>query len=190
MSSNFVKLFGGLIVAVLLAFPQPAGAFSLEHPEKAGVAVLLGSSYDPQPTYRIVQVSWDAIYDYERIMHHPAPEPLRFKLAGNLGFVSGDAPRLLASVNFFALYYLRALQTRTWSPYLEAGAGLVYGDFQVAGQAFRVNFNPQAGVGTEWQDSQGQLWYGGLRAYHISNGNLHRDNRGLNGVVLQLGRYF
>lgn len=178
------------LLVLLWLLPAPVFALSLDAPEQTGVAMLLGSSYDPQPTYRVAQLSLMALYDYEQIWSHRAPEPLRFKLEGNLGLADGPQTRLLASANFFALYYLRGLQGAGLTPYLEAGAGLVYADFQVEGQASRLNFNPQAGIGAAWQDDAGRSWYGALRAYHISNGGLWSANRGLNAVVLQLGRDF
>ncbi len=42
-----------------------------------------------------------ALYDYEQIFAHRAPEALRFKLEANLGLADDSDPRLLASINFF-----------------------------------------------------------------------------------------
>jgi len=165
-------------------------AFSLENPEQRGIAAVLGSSYDPQPTFGFAQLSVMALYDYEQIMPHRAPEALRFKLEASVGLADDSDQKLLASGNFFALYYLDRLATTTLRPYLEAGVGIVYSDFQVAGQGLRINFNPQAGIGSEWQTSAGRRWYTAVRAYHISNGGLHHDNRGINAVTMQLGVYF
>lgn len=179
-----------LIVVCNMSLPELAGAFSLKSPEQTGGAIILGSSYDPQPNFGFVQLSLMALYDYEQIMPHRAPEPLRFKLEGSLGLAGESDRRLLTSVNMFALYYLRNLEDGHLRPYVEAGVGVVYSDFQVDGQGLRFNFNPQAGIGTEWQMLGGRRGYGALRAYHISNGNLHRDNRGINAVTFQLGFYF
>ncbi|NOQ50978.1 MAG: acyloxyacyl hydrolase [Desulfuromonadaceae bacterium] len=190
MRCAVVRLSIILIFACALSLPETARAFSLKNPEQAGVAINLGSSYDPQPTFRFAQLSLMALYDYEQIMPHPAPEPLRFKLEGSLGLADDSEQHLLASANFFALYYLRNLENGHFRPYVEAGVGVAYGDFQVDGQGLRFNFNPQAGIGAEWQTQGSQRCYGALRAYHISNGNLHRDNRGINAVALQIGIFF
>lgn len=179
-----------LLVVCNMSLPEPAAAFSLKNPEQTGGAIILGSSYDPQPDFGFVQLSLMALYDYEQIMPHRAPEPLRFKLEGSLGLADDSERRLLTSVNIFALYYLKAFESVHLRPYVEAGAGIVYSDFQVDGQGLRFNFNPQAGIGTEWQMMDGRRGYGALRAYHISNGNLHSDNRGINAVTFQLGVYF
>lgn len=178
-----------LCVAFVLNFPVMAGAFSLENPQQTGMAINVGSSYDPKPSFSFFQLSLMALYDYEQIMSHSAPEPLRFKLEASLGLTDDSEKRMIASANFLALYYLRILEINHFRPYVEAGAGVAYTDFQVSGQGLRVNFNPQAGIGTEWQKGI-QHWYGALRVSHISNGNLHRNNRGINAVTLQLGVYF
>lgn len=179
-----------LSLVTVLCLSPPADAFSLAKPEQTGIGVLFGSSYNPEPTFGFTQLSFMALYDYEQIMPHRAPEALRFKLEGNLGLADDSRPRLLASANFFALYYLRRLETQSFRPYVEAGVGLAYGDFQVEGQGLRFNFNPQAGIGGEWQSAAGTRWYSAVRTYHLSNSNFHRDNRGINAVTMQLGLYF
>lgn len=182
------------IIAVLLSVCLPGGraceAFSLKNPQRTGGAVALGSSYRPAPTFGFGQLSLMALYDYEQIFAHRAPEPLRFKLEGNLGVAERSGPRLLMSANFFALYYLDVFRTATLRPYVEGGAGLVYSDFQAEDQGLRVNFNPQFGIGTEWHRADGRSYYGAVRGWHLSNGGLHKDNGGINALILQLGVLF
>lgn len=174
----------------VLSFAPEAGAFSLENPQQTGMAVVLGASYDPAPTFGFAQLSVMALYDYEQIFAHRAPDNLRFKLEGNIGLADDSEPRLLASANFFALYYLKPLQTPVLLPYVEAGAGLAFSDFQMEEQGLRINFNPQIGVGAEWQGQGDNRYYGAVRAYHLSNSGLHKDNRGINAVTFQLGVHF
>lgn len=188
ISACFLSLLAGWYVCLSLG--AEAFSFSLTNPEQTGVAVVLGSSYDPDPTFGFAQVNLMALYDYEQIMPHRAPEPLRFKLEGSLGVADSSRARVLASANFFAFYYLRKLETKVFRPYVEAGAGLAYGDFQVDGQGLRFNFNPQAGIGAEWLSAAGRRWYSAVRAYHLSNSGLHRDNRGINAVTWMLGFSF
>lgn len=165
-------------------------AFELRNPQHRGAGMVVGSSYDPSPALGFALLSAMAVYDYEQIMSHPAPEALRFKFEGNIGLSDHAHPRVLTSGHIFALYYLRALAYGALHPYIEGGIGLIYTDFQVKDQALRLNFNPQAGIGTEWHTQGGARWYTALRAWHVSNGGLHQDNRGINGVVLQCGRIF
>lgn len=89
-----------------------------------------------------------------------------------------------------ALYFLDFLRSERFRPYVEAGIGLIYTDFQVKGQGLRINFNPQAGVGTEINLGEGKPWFAALRLHHFSNGNLYKDNRGVNSVLIQVGRFF
>ncbi len=172
-----------------LLVPKSLQAFSVKNPEKTGVALVVGSSYAPQPTFEFAQLSLMALYDYEQIMPHRAPEALRFKFEGNVGLADVSPLRALVSGNFFALYYLQDLQFGSFLPYLEGGAGVVFSDFQVEGQGLRINFNPQAGIGTEWQGGN-RSYYGAVRIYHLSNSGLHQDNRGINAVTLQIGAHF
>ncbi|MDF1577482.1 MAG: acyloxyacyl hydrolase [Desulfurivibrionaceae bacterium] len=178
------------VLAILLAGPVPAGERGFGSPERLGIGLTLGHSYDPSPTFGLLQIGGFLQYDYDRLWPHPAPEPLFFKMEGNLGLVDyeGNA-RLLASANILAQYYLAAA-SRRWRPYVEAGIGLIYSDFQVEGQGLRLNFNPQAGIGCDRKSDSGAVWYGNFRIHHLSNGDLHRDNRGVNSVLIQFGRYF
>ncbi|MCA1797179.1 MAG: acyloxyacyl hydrolase [Geobacteraceae bacterium] len=168
----------------------PVHAFDLSTPQHVGVGVTPGASYDPSPTFAFALLHGMAVYDYEDIMGHPAPEALRFKFEGNIGLSDHSQPRLLASANIFAQYYLRGLAYGALHPYIEGGVGLIYTDFQVKDQGLRLNFNPQAGIGAEWHTAHGTRWYTALRAWHVSNGGLHHDNRGINAVTLQCGRIF
>ena len=190
MHSIIVSLVMTIIIASGIFLPDAAFAFSLENPEQTGIALNLGSSYDPDPTFRFAQLSLMALYDYEQIMSHPAPEALRFKIEGSVGAADVSSNRAMVALNIFALYYLSGLSHGDFKPYVEAGIGIAYNDFQVEGQGVRFNFNPQAGIGTEWQMFGAQHWYSALRAYHLSNGNLHSDNRGINGVLFQVGVSF
>lgn len=183
------------VVMPLFAFCVTCGAmeaqaFSLKNPQKTGAAVMLGYAYDPAPTFGLGQLSLMALYDYEQIFAHRAPENLRFKLEADLGAADQSGMRLLGSANFFALYYLKPFGSGRLRPYVEGGAGLAFSDFQVEDQGLRINFNPQFGLGAEWQGADGQSYYGAVRAWHLSNSGLHKDNRGVNAAVLQLGFHF
>ena len=70
------------------------------------------------------------------------------------------------------------------------GIGVIYTDFQVEGQGSRINFNPQFGIGAEFNLDSGGPFFSAIRLSHISNGGLHSDNRGVNSIVLVIGRFF
>ncbi len=155
-----------------------------------GAGLTPGYTYDPNETIYWLQGSILAQYDYDKIWPHRAPDSLRFKVEGHFGLTVEPKAKVITSVNMMAQYYLDSLATGSWHPYIEAGIGLIYTDFQVEGQGLRFNFNPQMGIGTDYTCKRGIDWFMGLRFHHISNGGIDDDNRGLNSITLTLGRYF
>jgi lipid A 3-O-deacylase len=51
-------------------------------------------------------------------------------------------------------------------------------------------FNSQLGLGTEGVTEIFGNFLAALRMHHLSNGGLHHDNRGVNSLILQIGRYY
>jgi len=148
-----------------------------------------GVTYDPGNEINFALLSGVALFDYDRVWPHRAPEPLRFKVEGSAGVTTSPRTRAMLSANMLALFFLHDLDTARLRPYVEAGIGLIYTDFQVAGQGLRFNFNPQAGVGTEF-DLGGHGWFAAFRFHHLSNGKIYHENRGINSVLFQVGRFF
>jgi len=145
-----------------------------------------GTAYD-WSDMQFFLASWQALYDYEAISPHEAPDALGIRFEGNLGTATGtefSGARLVASGNVLAVYDLASCETSKFIPYVEAGIGLIYTDFQREGQGLRLNFNPVAGVGVRMGST-----FLTLRAHHLSNGELDDENRGINSVVLGFGMY-
>lgn len=159
-------------------------------PTRYALAETSGITYDPGNEINFSLLSAAALFDYERVWHHRAPEPLRFKVEGSIGMTIAPKTRAMASANMLALYFLPALQGERIRPYVEAGIGVIYTDFQVEGQGLRFNFNPQVGIGSEFGIAGKQNWFAAIRLHHLSNGELYRDNRGINSVVIQVGCFF
>ncbi|MFN2367175.1 MAG: acyloxyacyl hydrolase [Desulfurivibrionaceae bacterium] len=179
-----------MVLTILLPGPAPADDGGFSSPDRLGAGLTFGHSYDSSRTFGFFQVNGLLQYDYDDIWPHPAPDPLFFKVEGSLGVADYEGEiRLFSSANILAQYYLAEASAR-WRPYVEAGIGLIYSDFQAEGQGLRVNFNPQAGVGYDFMSGTTTIWYGNIRLHHLSNGNLHDDNRGTNSVLIQIGRYF
>lgn len=174
-----------LMLFLLISTPLSAA----EVADRFGFAATFGRAYDPH-NIDFVLGTGVALFDYERIWPHAAPEPLRFKAEGSVGSVTSPRTKGMASAGILALYYLDFLGLQGLRPYAEAGIGLIYSDYRVPGQGSSLNFNPQAGIGTEIRTDTGPPWFAAFRLHHVSNGGLHRDNRGVNSVVLQLGRFF
>jgi hypothetical protein len=184
------RLVAAILSLFLLVVASPAFTAEDLIPTRYSLAAGVGKTYSPNNDIDFALVSAVALFDYDRVWPHRAPASLRFKVEGSAGTTTAPRSRALVSTNMLALYFLDDLATDLLRPYIEAGIGLIYTDFQVEGQGLRVNFNPQAGVGMEIPSVDGSPWYAAIRLHHISNGGLHHDNRGINAVVLQAGRYF
>jgi hypothetical protein len=159
-------------------------------PTRYGLAAVLGKTFDPVDNIYFTQLSGFIMWDYDKVWHHWAPDPLRFKVEGTAGLTVSPNKRAMASVGMMALYYLEFIASDRLVPYLEGGIGVVYTDYQVKGQGSRFNFNPQIGIGAEFQVGSGAPFFTALRLSHISNAGLHDENRGVNSIVWMLGRFF
>ena len=155
-----------------------------------GLGAVYGNSYRPIEDINFAQVFGFALIDYEKLWGHAAPDPLRFKVEYSLGTTFEPDWRIITSANILALYYLDKISTANVRPYMEAGIGIIYTDFQIEKQGLRVNFNPVAGVGIELSLNSKQVLFAAVRVHHISNADLHEDNRGINSVVFMIGRSF
>jgi len=183
-----------LYLCLIAIFPHrcPAADNSTYEPNKYGISAIMGTVYDPADNIFFGQVSFSAIFDYDRIWRHRAPDNLRFKVAAAVGLAHLDSNnvRFIANTNILALYYLDLWTDTNISPFVEAGIGLIYTDYTVTGQAYRYNFNPQAGIGIEIKRRSGQTNFLALRMHHLSNSGINHDNRGQNSLILVFGQYF
>jgi lipid A 3-O-deacylase len=194
LNSIFLKLHLCLIiVAVFLGIALTAQSednHDSDIPTRYGLAAVLGKTFDPINDIYFTQISGFIMWDYDKVWRHWAPDPLRFKVEGTAGLTVSPKTRAMVSVGMMALYYLEFISSDRLEPYLEGGIGVVYTDFQVEGQGSRFNFNPQIGIGTEFEGDSGPPFFGAVRLSHISNAGLHDDNRGVNSVILMIGRFF
>lgn len=155
-------------------------------PHERAVGLMAATAYDWSDACFCL-VSWQALYDYEAIWLHDAPDGLGIRFEGNVGTATGtefSGARLVASGNLLAVCDLAPRDASGIVPYVEAGVGLIYTDFQRDGQGLRLNFNPVAGVGIRMGSK-----FVTLRLHHISNGGFDDDNDGINSVVLGFGMY-
>jgi len=194
-STQIGKRFGWIIIGLLLigGYPQPALADEDspdEIPNRYGLQAIIGNTYDPDDSIGFVMLSGFALFDYEKIWPHSAPEALRFKVEVSAGSTWTKKKEFMASAGIFALYYLDGWSTDLLRPYIEGGINAIYTDWRVEGQGSNVNFNPQAGMGMEFSLGSGPPFLAAVRLHHISNANLDDDNRGVNSVVFVIGRFF
>jgi lipid A 3-O-deacylase len=181
-----------LLLGLYLGLVLPASALAEEHqylPTRYGVALLSGGAYDPDHIGMVI-VQGQLLTDYKRFLSHRTPDKLRLKVEANLGLTTDGRQRSMFSLNILALNYFENWRFATCTPYVEAGIGAIYTDFQVKDQGSRFNFNPQLGAGVEFPLQTGGSMTLGLRLHHISNGNLLKDNRGVNSALLMIGYLF
>lgn len=181
------------VVILMLVLPSItcAGEDNGEYiPTRKGIALTFGRSYNPRDGIDFFLLSGFYLFDYDRVWKHKAPESLRFKVEGTAGIADYNKTRLVTSANIFALYYLDFFKTEKVKPYVEAGIGIIYTDFQVRGQGSRVNFNPQMGLGAEFETRSDETFFFAVRVHHLSNANLCDENRGVNSVMCMFGFYF
>lgn len=189
------KLFSTIVILLLfimgsLRIASAGEGASNEIPTRYGLAGVLGNTFDPVSDIHYFQVTGFIMWDYDKVWHHRAPDPLRWKLEGTVGITISPEPRAMIFVGMMALYYLEFLSAPRLLPYLEGVIGVIYTDFQVEGQGLRFNFNPLIGIGTEFKSDSGPPFFAGFRLSHISNGGLHDENRGVNSFFLMVGRFF
>jgi lipid A 3-O-deacylase len=194
LNSRFLNLpLGLIIVLVFLCSANTALSEDTDGsniPTRYGLAAVFGKTFDPVDNIYFTQLSGFIMWDYDKVWHHWAPDPLRFKVEGTAGLTVSPNIRAMVSVGMMALYYLEFIASDRLVPYLEGGIGAVYTDFQVEGQGSRFNFNPQIGIGMEFKVDSGKPFFTALRLSHISNAGLQDENRGVNSAVWMLGRFF
>jgi hypothetical protein len=178
---------------LLCVFPQDvlAGEDSIDDVRnRYGLATIIGNTYDPDDNIGFALLSGFALFDYDKIWHHAAPAPLRFKVEASIGSTWTKEKEVMASAGIFALYFLDRFSAHGFRPYVEGGIGGIYTGWKVEGQGSHLNFNPQIGIGTEFTIGSGPPFLTAVRLHHISNAGLKKDNRGANSIVLAVGRFF
>lgn len=161
-----------------------------DFPIQKSMSVNYGLSYDPNDDNDFLLLSFQWKWTYEDFWVHDAPDSLFFRLEGAGGMRVKTKERGIVSCGMFAQRYLEGWASGRFRPYIDGGVGIIYTDFQNKDQGLRVNFNPRFSLGADIKTRQGITWFVALRMFHISNGELHHDNRGINAAMVVIGRYF
>lgn len=177
-----------LLLPFMLCWHAPALAEEQAAP-RYGITLLAVQSYDPD-RFGLVILQGNVQLPYAQVFWHDAPDSLFFKGELNVGITTDGRERGLVAANMMAVKYIEFLFSTTSKPYLEGGIGVAFTDFRVKGQGLRINFNPQIGVGIDFPTDSGRDITMGVRLHHLSNGDLHRDNRGINSILLVSGVRF
>lgn len=159
-------------------------------PDQHGLSAEYGYVWDPDRDITFVMARFSAVYDYGTVWHQDRPKSLRYKVEAAVGSTMTPENNLMASANMLALYYPWLRANQTFRPYAEAGIGVIYTQFRVKGQGLHWNFNPLLGIGCELPQQDGKNPFAAIRLHHVSNGGIDDQNRGVNSVELQFGRFF
>ena len=195
-ANNAFQVLLLLLLSGCFLFPYRSGAVEFaapledRAPDRFGISLEVANVYDPGHDIGFALVTGFGLFDYGKIWHQDRPKELCFKVEGALGSTFRPEARTVASLGMLVLYYFDRLATPQIRPYFEAGIGAIYTDFRVEGQGLRINFNPQLGIGAELLQKDDPGSFVTFRMHHLSNGNLFHDNRGVNSLVLQVGRFF
>lgn len=185
-----LHLSGFMISLLVTLFAPEISAEEKPIPDQFGVSAEYGYSYNPHQNISFLLARVFAVYDYGAVWRQDRPKALRFKVEAAAGSTINPANDLIASLNMLALYYPGSLGAGSMRPYVEAGIGAIYTQFRVAGQGLHFNFNPLLGVGCELTQQDGRNLFAAIRLHHLSNAEIHHENRGVNSAVLQIGRFF
>ncbi len=104
--------------------------------------------------------------------------PLYLQFQSKVVYGAGLTPFLLR-YNFTA--------ARSWSPYIEIGAGVLGTTHKVPEDTSRFNFTPQGGVGLQYIMSGRRSFTVGVRYHHTSNAGIARSNPGINAILFHTG---
>jgi lipid A 3-O-deacylase len=95
-----------------------------------------------------------------------------------------------SGINASLLFRWHFIRERSWSMYLDGGAGVLWSTNDVPAQGSSFNFTPQAGLGFTFDVGDDVRLLVGGRWHHISNANLYSDNPGRDSFIGYLGVSF
>lgn len=177
-----------LLMCLLFVATVSFAATTMTIPRYAATAVM-GTIYNPE-RIETLMVQGQIRMPYDQVFWHQAPETLFFKGEASAGMTLDGRQRAMLAVQMMAQYFFPEIRLGLWRPYVEGGIGVIYTDFRVEEQGLRFNFKSQVGVGVERPLMNGRSLSAGVRLFHISNGGVHPDNRGLDGLSALIGMHF
>ncbi|MGE4298004.1 MAG: acyloxyacyl hydrolase [Desulfovibrionaceae bacterium] len=182
-------LFVCIILAVCAALPTVAQAGD-DIPLRYGIGAAYAASFNTSGDIDCAMGVANVSAKYNDLFDSSLSENLHLKLEGLAG-ASTTEPRgrFVGGVALIGQYYLDALSTQMLKPYVEAGMGIGFTDFEVSRQGTRCNFLSLGGIGTDIV-TESRTYFASLHVQHLSNADTNDDNRGLNALRLTVGLYF
>jgi lipid A 3-O-deacylase len=140
--------------------------------------------------------SWRPIFGQTRseitfVAFHPRMGWLvtdQLELYGEATLFVYDRPQTALSAGLGGIagrYYLRT--SGGWTPYLQAGAGLLWSSLDVPEIDRIFNFQLFFGAGWRYTRASGPCWIVEFRNHHISNAGTAGENRGINAATILTG---
>ena len=137
-------------------------------PEKVKVATLY-------PTLAVGSVSY-------------GPWKIGLEMEGLLGFRTDEGKGTIVGAS--PLVRIMYTAWPGFAPYLEAGGGGSYNNFDLKGMGSRWNFTLEGGAGSQLKIRKGLGLRIEYRLLHLSNGGLAEANRALNANLFLLGAWY
>lgn len=110
-----------------------------------------------------------------------------FELLGEGTFLYQVEPKEGFAGGITAMFRYNFLPDGRFLPFVEAGAGILVLNLDLAGREDGLNFSPQAGVGFHYFVSEQTAFTGEWRILHISNADIEQPNRSLNSSLFLIG---
>ena len=98
-----------------------------------------------------------------------------------------DEDAILGGVGFFLRWHV--LNPQPWSIFIDAGGGLSYADPEVPEFGTHFNFTAKGGAGVSYRLQDNLHLLGGVRYFHLSNGDIHgrENNPSFDGIQIWAG---
>ena len=106
------------------------------------------------------------------------------------GLFIDQEPDAALGANFNLLFRWHFVRERTWSIYVDGGAGLLGTSDRVPDSGSGFNFTPQAGFGTTFEITESMRGMFGAKWHHISNANTFDENPGRDSIMIYAGVNF
>lgn len=97
----------------------------------------------------------------------------------NLGYYRSTGGNALGgNFNILMRWHFWRAEDRSWTVYVDGGAGMLLTTDEVPRGGSKFNFTPQAGVGASWDIGDNRRLFIGTRWHHISNARIYSNNPG------------
>ena len=89
-----------------------------------------------------------------------------------------------ANFNLLFRWHFWRADDRSWTVYIDGGAGMLFATDEVPRGGSNFNFTPQGGLGASWDIGDNRRLLVGARWHHISNARLYDTNPGQDHAML------